>query len=87
MESMVLPLELIQLFKNSDFPSQQAYDAGLRRNLKVLDAGLLLHQHLPLNKAGTSAQKLWRILFEALEKQMDIANPPECCYVSFLQII
>lgn len=75
MESVVLPLELIQLFNNSDFPSQQVYESGLRRNLKILEAGLLLHPHLPLNKA--SAQKHWHILSGSLEKPMDIANSSE----------
>lgn len=77
MESVVLPLELIQLFKSSDFPSQQEYEAWLRRNLKVLEAGLLLHPHLPLNKADTSAQNLRRIIRGALEKPMDIGKSGE----------
>jgi len=77
MELVVLPLELIPLFKTSDFSSQQEYEAWLRRNLKVLEAGLLLHPHIPLNKADPSAQKLRRILSGALEKPMDIANNGE----------
>lgn len=77
MESMVLPLELIQQFKSSDFPSQQEYEAWLRKKLKVLEAGLLLHPHLPLNKADTSAQQLRRIIRGALEKPMDIGKSSE----------
>ncbi|RDX63097.1 hypothetical protein CR513_58515, partial [Mucuna pruriens] len=77
MESVVLPLELIQLFRSSDFPSQQEYEAWLRRNLKVLEAGLLLHPHLPLDKADTSAQSLQRIIRGALEKPMDIGKNGE----------
>lgn len=77
MELVVLPLELIPLFKTSDFSSQQEYEAWLRRNLKVLEAGLLLHPHIPLNKADPSAQKLRRILSGALEKPIDIANSSE----------
>lgn len=77
MESMVLPLELIQQFKSSDFPSQQEYEACLRKNLKVLEAGLLLHPHLPLNKADTNAQQLRRIIRAALEKPMDIGKSSE----------
>ncbi|KAK2405539.1 protein unc-13 protein [Trifolium repens] len=77
METVVLPLELIQLFKVSDFSNQQEYEAWLRRNLKVLEAGLLLHPHVPLNKADTSAQKLRRLIGGALEKPTDIANNGE----------
>lgn len=77
MESVVLPLELIQLFKSSDFPSQQEYEAWLRRNLKVLEAGLLMYPHLPLNKEDTSAQQLRRLIRGAFEKPMDIANSSE----------
>ncbi|KAL2321318.1 hypothetical protein Fmac_030287 [Flemingia macrophylla] len=77
MESVVLPLELIQLFRSLDFPSQQEYEAWLRRNLKVLEAGLLLHPHLPLDKADTSAQSLQRVIRGALEKPMDIVKNGE----------
>lgn len=77
MESVVLPLELIQLFKSLDFPSQQEYEAWLRRNLKVLEAGLLLYPHFPLNKGDTSAQQLRRIIRGALENPMDIGKNGE----------
>ncbi|KAL4374766.1 hypothetical protein HN51_008594 [Arachis hypogaea] len=77
MESVVLPLELIQQFKCSDFPSQQDYEAWLRRNLKVLEAGLLLYPHFPLDKADTSSQSLRRIIREAFEKPMDLGKTGE----------
>ncbi|KAI9119090.1 hypothetical protein K1719_009765 [Acacia pycnantha] len=77
MESIVLPLELIQQLKSSDFPSVQEYEAWLRKNLKVLEAGLLLHPYLPLNKRDSSAQQLQRIIRGALEKPIDIAKSGE----------
>ncbi|CAL5210191.1 unnamed protein product [Lathyrus oleraceus] len=77
MESVVLPLELIQLFKNSDFPNQQEYEVWLRRNLKVLEAGLLLHPRLPLDKADTSAQKLRGIIGGAIEKPINFTSSGE----------
>ncbi|XP_027357832.1 protein unc-13 homolog isoform X1 [Abrus precatorius] len=77
MESVVLPLELIQLFRSSDFPSQPEYEAWLRRNLKVLEAGLLFYPHLPIDKTDTSAQRLRRIIRGALEKPMDIGKNSE----------
>ncbi|XP_027922527.1 protein unc-13 homolog [Vigna unguiculata] len=77
METVVLPLELIQLFRSSDFPSQQEYDIWLRRNLKVLEVGLLLHPCLPLEKPDPSAQSLRRIIHGALEKSVDIGKNGE----------
>ncbi|TKY60845.1 hypothetical protein E2542_SST17947 [Spatholobus suberectus] len=76
-ESMVLPLELIQQLKCSDFPSEQEYEAWLRRNLKVLEAGLLLHPRLPLDKADINALRLQHIIHEGLEKPMDIGKDSE----------
>ncbi|RDX82122.1 hypothetical protein CR513_37132, partial [Mucuna pruriens] len=76
-ESMVLPLELIQQLKCSDFPSEQEYEAWLRRNLKVLEAGLLLHPRLPLDKADNFALRLHHIIHGGLEKPMDIGKDSE----------
>ncbi|KAK7314422.1 hypothetical protein VNO77_32945 [Canavalia gladiata] len=77
MDSVVLPLELIQLFRSSDFPSQQEYEAWLRRNLKVLEAGLLFYPHLPIDKTDPSAQRLRRIIRGGLEKPLDIGKNGE----------
>ncbi|XP_027070822.1 protein unc-13 homolog [Coffea arabica] len=71
MESMVLPLELLQQFKSSDFPNQLEYEAWQKRNLKILEAGLLLHPHLPLDKRDSSAQQLRQIIRGASEKPME----------------
>ncbi|KAG5014673.1 hypothetical protein JHK82_020357 [Glycine max] len=65
--------QLIQQVKCSDFPSEQEYEAWLRRNLKVLEAGLILHPRLPLlDKADTCVLRLQQIIHEGLEKPMDI---------------
>ncbi|KAI4350812.1 hypothetical protein L6164_005226 [Bauhinia variegata] len=76
-ESMVLPLELIQQFRCLDFPSQQEYEAWLRRNLNILESGLLLHPYIPLDKADTSARRLRHIIHGALEKPMDFVKNGE----------
>ncbi|KAF8036305.1 hypothetical protein BT93_C2128 [Corymbia citriodora subsp. variegata] len=67
MESVVLPLELLQQYKLSDFPNPQEYEAWQRRHLKVLEAGLLLHPHLPLSKTDTAPQRLRKLIRAALE--------------------
>ncbi|KAI4377088.1 hypothetical protein MLD38_014774 [Melastoma candidum] len=76
-ESIVLPLELLQQFQPSDFPKIQDYDSWQRRHVKVLEAGLLLHPHLPLNKTDNSAQRLRQIIRTALEKPSEIGRNSE----------
>ncbi|KAK8547203.1 hypothetical protein V6N13_097921 [Hibiscus sabdariffa] len=55
-ESIVFPLEMLQQLKPSDFPNQVEYEAWLRRHLKLLEAGLLLHPLFPLDKTDTAPQ-------------------------------
>lgn len=78
---MVLPLELLQQFKTSDFPSQQEYEAWQRRNLKVLEAGLLLYPSLPLDKKDTAPQQLQKIIRGALEKPIETGKHNESMQV------
>ncbi|MED6180598.1 hypothetical protein PIB30_011634 [Stylosanthes scabra] len=76
--SIVMPLELIQHVRRSDFPSQQEYEAWLRRNLKVLEAGLLLHPRLPLDETHTDdTLHLQRIISAGIERPMDLGNNNE----------
>ncbi|GFS41247.1 elongation factor Ts [Actinidia rufa] len=80
-ESIVLPLELLQQFKSSDFPNQREYEAWQKRNLKVLEAGLLLHPHLPLNKTETLPQRLREIISGALERPIETGKHGESMQV------
>ncbi|XP_065848994.1 protein unc-13 homolog [Euphorbia lathyris] len=77
MESMVLPLELLQQLKSSDFPNQPEYEAWQRRNLKLLEAGLLLHPHMPLDKTETSSRRLQQIIRGGLEKPIETGKNTE----------
>ncbi|CAI9100420.1 OLC1v1037423C1 [Oldenlandia corymbosa var. corymbosa] len=70
-ETMVLPIELLQTLRSSDFSSQSEYEAWQKRNLKVLEAGLLLHPYFPLDKTDNSVKQLRQILRGASEKPMD----------------
>lgn len=81
MESMVLPLELLQQFKASDFPDQLEYEAWQRRNLKVLEAGLLVHPHFPLEKSDISAQRLRQIIRGTNEKLLETGKNSESMQV------
>ncbi|XP_076942449.1 protein unc-13 homolog [Bidens hawaiensis] len=61
-ESLVLPVELLHQLKSSDFPTQREYEMWQKRNLKVLEAGLLLHPKLPLDRKDPAAQQLRQII-------------------------
>ncbi|MCL7042530.1 hypothetical protein MKW94_002123, partial [Papaver nudicaule] len=76
-DSMVLPLELLQQFKSTDFPDQQEYEAWQMRNLKVLEAGLLLHPIVPLEKSNSAAQRLRQIIRGASEKLIETGKNNE----------
>ncbi|XP_024960334.1 protein unc-13 homolog isoform X2 [Cynara cardunculus var. scolymus] len=69
-ESIVLPVELLQQFKSADFPTQHEYEEWQKRNLKILEAGLLLHPKIPLGKNNSSARQLSEIIHEAYECPM-----------------
>ncbi|KAH1067656.1 hypothetical protein J1N35_032643 [Gossypium stocksii] len=76
-ESIVLPVEMLQQLKPSDFLNQWEYEAWQRRNLKLLEAGLLLHPLLPLDKTDTAAQQLRQIICGALEKPLETGENNE----------
>ncbi|KAF8047732.1 hypothetical protein N665_2849s0003 [Sinapis alba] len=75
-ESVVLPLELLQQLKSSDFTDQQEYDAWLKRSLKVLEAGLLLHPRVPLGNTNSS-QRLRQIIHGALDRPLETGRNNE----------
>ncbi|XVE98107.1 hypothetical protein REPUB_Repub03eG0076800 [Reevesia pubescens] len=76
-ESIVLPLEMLQQLKPSDFPNQGEYEAWQRRNLKLLEAGLLLHPLLPLDQTNTAPQRLRQIIRAALKKPLETGKNNE----------
>ncbi|XP_071722432.1 protein unc-13 homolog isoform X1 [Rutidosis leptorrhynchoides] len=76
-ESMVLPLELLQQLKASDFPNPAAYEAWQRRNLKLLEAGLLLYPHVPLEKDDNAPRRLQQIVRSGMEKSLDTGKVSE----------
>ncbi|RWW47645.1 hypothetical protein BHE74_00046333 [Ensete ventricosum] len=78
---MVLPLELLQQFKTTDFPDQQEYEAWKTRNLNVLEAGLLLHPLLPLEKSDTASQRLRHIIRGASAKPIETGRNSESMQV------
>ncbi|KAJ6811911.1 uncharacterized protein M6B38_151325 [Iris pallida] len=80
-ESMVLPLELLQQFKASDFLDQQEYEGWRSRNLKLLEAGLLVHPHVPLEKSDVASQRLRQIIRGASERPIETGRNSESLQV------
>ncbi|MBA0875052.1 hypothetical protein Goshw_025544 [Gossypium schwendimanii] len=73
-ESVVLPFELLQQLKQSDFTDQQEYGEWQKRNLKFLEAGLLLHPRVSLDKSNNASQRLQQIIHAALDRPIDTGN-------------
>nr|KJB82891.1 hypothetical protein B456_013G219200 [Gossypium raimondii] len=80
-ESVVLPFELLQQLKQSDFTEQQEYDEWQKRNLKFLEAGLLLHPRVPLDKSNNASQRLQQIIHAALDRPIDTGKNNESTQV------
>ncbi|KAG9130119.1 hypothetical protein Leryth_012863 [Lithospermum erythrorhizon] len=76
-ESIILPLELLQQLRPSEFSNQRDYDVWQRRNLKVLEVGLLVHPHLPLDKKDTAPQQLREIIRGAQKKSLETGKHSE----------
>ncbi|KAI4337500.1 hypothetical protein L6164_015909 [Bauhinia variegata] len=80
-ESVVVPLELLQQLKLSDFADQQEYEEWQKRTLKVLEAGLLMHPYLPPDKSNTAAQHLRQIIHGALDRPIETGKNNESMQV------
>ncbi|ESW09218.1 hypothetical protein PHAVU_009G109900 [Phaseolus vulgaris] len=80
-ESVVVPLELLQQLKASDFTDQQEYVEWQKRTLKVLEAGLILHPQMPLDKSNSAAQRLRQIIHAALDKPIETGKNTESMQV------
>ncbi|KAL6006113.1 hypothetical protein ACLOJK_040159 [Asimina triloba] len=80
-EQMVLPLELLQQFKATDFPDQQEYEAWQARNLKLLEAGLLRYPLLPHEKSDLAPQRLQQIIRGASERPLETGRNSESMQV------
>uniref|UniRef100_A0ACD5TYD9 Uncharacterized protein n=1 Tax=Avena sativa TaxID=4498 RepID=A0ACD5TYD9_AVESA len=76
-ESMILPLEFLQQFKASDFPDPREYVTWQLRNLKLLEAGLLVHPLVPLSKSDVYAQKLQKVIHKAYDGLLDTGKNSE----------
>ncbi|CAH8251139.1 unnamed protein product [Arabidopsis lyrata] len=88
-ETIILPLELLRHVKSSEFGDVHEYQIWQRRQLKVLEAGLLIHPSIPLEKTNNSAMRLREIIRQSETKAIDTSKnsdimPTLCNIVSSL---
>lgn len=70
-ETIILPLELLRHLKPPEFNDSHEYHLWQRRQFKVLEAGLLLHPSVPLEKSNTFAMRLRDIIRSSELKTID----------------
>ncbi|CAN1238999.1 Protein unc-13 homolog [Linum grandiflorum] len=80
-ETVVLPLELLQQLKTSDFTDHQEFESWQKRALKVLEIGLLLHPRVPLDKSNPTAQRLRQIIHGAQNRSLETGRNNESMQV------
>nr|GMD75452.1 protein unc-13 homolog [Ipomoea batatas] len=76
-ETIILPLELLRHLKPSEFNDPNEYHSWQKRQLKILEAGLLRHPAVPLDKSNTSAQTFKEIIEAAQAKPIDTGKNSE----------
>ncbi|CAN6903153.1 unnamed protein product [Brassica oleracea] len=76
-ETIILPLELLRHVKTSEFSDAHEYQIWQRRQLKVLEAGLLLHPSIPLDKTNNFAMRLREIIRQSETKPIDTGKSSE----------
>ncbi|XP_020688603.1 protein unc-13 homolog [Dendrobium catenatum] len=76
-ETIILPLELLRHLKPSEFSDAQEYHQWQRRQLKILEAGLLHHPSIPLDRLNSSALRLREVIRSGELKPIDNSKNSE----------
>ncbi|GJW39485.1 mammalian uncoordinated homology 13 protein [Tanacetum coccineum] len=69
--TIILPLELFRQLKLTEFEDANEYHVWQKRQLKILEAGLLTHPFIPLDKTNTFAKCLRDIIRDSEVKLID----------------
>ncbi|CAL0302991.1 unnamed protein product [Lupinus luteus] len=70
-ETIILPLELLRHLKPSEFNDSHEYHLWQKRQLKIIEAGILLHPSIPVENTNTFAMNLRDIIRSAEAKPLD----------------
>ncbi|KAJ8763893.1 hypothetical protein K2173_003675 [Erythroxylum novogranatense] len=73
-ETIILPLELLRHLKSSEFNDTHEYHLWQRRQLKILESGLLHHPSMPLDKSNPYAQRFREILRASETRPIDTSK-------------
>ncbi|KAJ4874017.1 hypothetical protein Rs2_44204 [Raphanus sativus] len=76
-ETIILPLELLRHVKTSEFSDAHEYQIWQRRQLKVIEAGLLLHPSIPLENTNNLAMRLREVIPQSETKPIDTGKTSE----------
>ncbi|XP_047310108.1 protein unc-13 homolog [Impatiens glandulifera] len=76
-ETIILPLELLRQLKPSEFADSLEYHEWQIRQLKVLEAGLLLHPSIPFDKTNSLATRLREIVRSGEARPIDVGKNSE----------
>ncbi|XP_008785335.4 protein unc-13 homolog [Phoenix dactylifera] len=76
-ETIILPLELLRQLKPSEFNDMQEYHRWQRRQLKILEAGLLLYPPIPLDRLNSSALRFQEVIRSGEQKPIDTSKNSE----------
>ncbi|KAE9592519.1 hypothetical protein Lalb_Chr19g0130131 [Lupinus albus] len=70
-ETIILPLELLRHLKPSEFNDLHEYHLWQKRQLKILEAGILLHPSIPVEKSNTFFINISDAIRSAQAKPLD----------------
>lgn len=76
-DMMLLPLELLQQIRLADFADAKEYYLWQKRQLKVLELGLLLHPAVKLEEPSSAAQRLRQLLHSNTGKPLETGKNSE----------
>ncbi|PIA36286.1 hypothetical protein AQUCO_03400291v1 [Aquilegia coerulea] len=76
-ETIILPLELLRHLKPSEFNIPPEYHIWQKRQLKILEAGLVLHPSIPLDRANIHAMQLRDVVRGSEIKSIDTSKNSE----------
>ncbi|KAB2014752.1 hypothetical protein ES319_D09G249000v1 [Gossypium barbadense] len=73
-ETIILPLELLRHLKPSEFNDPHEYHAWQKRQLKILETGLILYPSIPIDKANSFMIRLRDIIRAGELKAIDTSK-------------
>ncbi|KAH7415859.1 hypothetical protein KP509_14G063400 [Ceratopteris richardii] len=74
---MLLPLELLQQIRLADFADAKEYQLWQKRQLKILELGLLLHPSVKLEEPNSASQRLRQLLHSSAGKPLETGKNSE----------